>query len=329
MLDIGMVRDYKVITVGESTIDAFMTLEDEKQSLTYDREHNTICFQHGDKIDVNRYDFMIGGNATNVAVGLTRLGVKTTLCSETGDDEFSIKIRNLLASERIERLFVNQVHGASNFSVIINFKAERTIFVQDVEREHDFQLTDVTTEMVYLTSLGRKWEGPYKKIVDFAKEQDAALVFNPGSRQINEGRDTVEHVIKNTSILFVNKEEAEKLIFGKRKEDSSNDKEYIQELLKKLREMGPKTIIITNGRRGAYALDEAEGFHFQPMAPGEPVERTGAGDSFAAGFLAGALHGQNIQKSLHWGSLNAASVVAHIGAQAGLLRLDELKELLP
>src|SRR5664279_1868956 len=138
MLDRGMNRHYQVITVGESTIDAFMTLPQGNDSISYDAEHSLLSFKHGDKIDVERYDFTIGGNATNVAVGLNRLGIKSTLCSETGDDEFSIKIRNCLASERIERLFVNQVHGASNFSVIINYRNERTVFIQNVEREHDF-----------------------------------------------------------------------------------------------------------------------------------------------------------------------------------------------
>lgn len=328
MLEIGMNRHYQVITVGESTIDAFMTLADAKHSCQFDHEHNAICFTHGDKIDVDRYDFCIGGNATNVAVGLNRLGVKATLCSETGDDEFSIKIRNLLASEHVERLFVNQIHGASNFAVIINFKGDRTIFVQDVEREHDFELTDVTTDMVYLTSLGRKWQEPYKKIVAFAKEQEATLVFNPGSRQIHEGRDTVDYVIKHASILFVNKEEAEHLLNNKALAGSPNDAEYIKELLHKLQKIGPKTVIITNGKRGSYALDEAQGFHYQAMAPGEVVERTGAGDAFAAGFLAAAAHGECLPNSMLWGSINAASVVGHIGAQAGLLSNDEMKELL-
>lgn len=323
-----MVRDYQVITVGESTIDAYMTLPQTDDSVHYDAEHGVLSFTHGDKIDVERYDFTIGGNATNVAVGLNRLGIKATLCSETGDDEFSIKIRNLLASEHVERLFVNQVHGASNFSVIMNYKGERTVFVQNVEREHDFQLEDVSTEMVYLTSLGNKWQDPYRKIVDFVKKQKACLVFNPGSRQIHEGRETVNHVLKHTDILILNKEEGEHLTHGKDIPDSPDNREYIVGLMEKLQKAGPKTIVMTNGRHGSYALDEKHEVYYKEMYPGEVVERTGAGDSFAAGFLAGAIHGECLPDSMLWGSINAASVVAHIGAQAGLLKKDELKELL-
>ena len=323
-----MNRHYQVITVGESTIDAFMTLPQGNDSILYDAEHSLLSFKHGDKIDVERYDFTIGGNATNVAVGLNRLGVKATLCSETGDDEFSIKIRNLLASEHVERLFVNQVHGASNFSVIINYRNERTVFVQNVEREHDFQLIDVTTDMVYLTSLGNKWQEPYKKIVAFARDQKACLVFNPGSRQIHEGRETVHYVLKYTDILILNKEEGEHLIYKKDIPDSPDNREYIVELIGKLQKLGAKTVVMTNGRHGSYAIDEKKEIYYQEMYPGKLVERTGAGDAFSGGFLAAAVHGVCLPDSMLWGAINASSVISHIGAQAGLLKKDEMKEFL-
>jgi sugar/nucleoside kinase (ribokinase family) len=223
---------------------------------------------------------------------------------------------------------VNQVHGASNFAVIINYRKERTVFVQNVEREHDFQLTDVTTDMVYLTSLGNKWKEPYKKIVDFAREQKACLVFNPGSRQIHEGRDVVQKVLKHTNILILNKEEGEHLVHKKIVPGSPDNREYIVDLMQKLQKLGPQTIIMTNGRYGSYALDEKHEVFYQEMFPGEVVERTGAGDGFSAGFLAGAIHGECLPNAMQWGAINATSVVGQIGAQAGLLKSDEMKEFL-
>jgi ribokinase len=64
------------------------------------------------------------------------------------------------------------------------------------------------------------------------------------------------------------------------------------------------------------------------MYPGEVVERTGAGDAFAAGFLAAAQRAQGLPDSMLWGSINASSVVSHIGSQAGLLKKDEMEEFL-
>src|SRR6266498_4880432 len=147
---------YDVITVGETTVDAFMAIHNAASTCSIDKEHNTLCIKQGEKVEVDRYDFCMGGNATNVAVGLSRLGIKTGLCSEIGDDEFSIKVRNWLAKENIERLLVKQTPGATSFSVIINFSGDRTLFVQDVEREHEFDFGDIVTPFVYLTSLGKE-----------------------------------------------------------------------------------------------------------------------------------------------------------------------------
>src|SRR6185437_10447309 len=82
----GMNRDYNIITLGESTIDAFMTLAHANSDAHLDSKNNGLCFRFGEKIDVDRYTFTIGGNATNVAVGVSRLGLKATLCTEIGDD---------------------------------------------------------------------------------------------------------------------------------------------------------------------------------------------------------------------------------------------------
>ncbi len=317
-----MIRHYNVLTVGESTIDAFMTLHDASKACRIDSEEHDLCFKFGEKIDVDRYDFTIGGNATNVAVGLTRLGLKATLCTETGDDEFSLKIRNCLANEHIERLFVRQVPGPSNFSVIINCNGDRTIFVQDVGREHDFDLTDVTADIVYLTSLGNEWRKPYKKILDFVEEQGSTLAFNPGSRQLREGKDVVHEVMKKSQMLFVNKEEAELILFDKQTTESGES--YIRELLTKLRDLGPKVVLITDGKKGSYAIDDSGGFHSQGIHDGPIVERTGAGDAFTSGFLAASVLGLSLPKAMLWGSWNATSVVGKVGAQAGLMTKEQM-----
>lgn len=320
-------RHYQVITIGESTVDAFMTLHHANEQCKLDPDTGRISFKHGDKIDVERYDFCLGGNATNVAVGLTRLGIRATLCTEIGDDEFSLKIRNALAKEHIDRLYITEKRGMpSNFSVIISFKNDRTIFVEDVEREHNYQLDDVSTDYIYLTSMGRIWQEPYHRSVVFARENNCKLVFNPGSRQMYEGQDTVQHVIRHTYLLIVNKEEAEKLLYSEKRTDSTNEHDYIKHLLEKLQKLGPKIIVITNGQHGSMAVDQEGTIHYRSLYPSKVVEKTGAGDAYSTGFLAALIHGLPIPDAMTWGSINAASVVSEIGAEAGLLTKHEMEE---
>jgi sugar/nucleoside kinase (ribokinase family) len=319
-----MNRDYNVITVGESTIDAFMTLAHANSDAHLDSENNGLCFRFGEKIDVGRYTFTIGGNATNVAVGLSRLGLKATLCTEIGDDEFSLKIRNVLATEHVERVLVHQVSGPSNFSVVINFKGDRTLFVEDVERKHDFHFNDVTADIVYLTSLGNEWKKPYEVALEFAEKNNSKIAFNPGSRQLHGGKDIVHEVLKKTEMLFVNKEEAE-LILGD-KETTERDETYVKELLTKILERGPKIVIITDGKKGSYAMGSTKELHKQACEEGEVVERTGAGDAYTTGFLAATLHGLPIPQAMVWGAWNSTSVVGKVGAQAGLLTKEQMEE---
>ena len=319
-----MDRHYNVITVGESTIDAFMTLAHASSDAHLDNENNGLCFRFGEKIDVERYTFTIGGNATNVAVGLSRLGLKATLCTEIGDDEFSLKIRNCLANEHIERVLVHQVAGPSNFSVIINFKGDRTLFVEDVKREHDFHFEDVTADFVYLTSLADECKNPYATALEFVKKHHAKIAFNPGSRQLRQGRDLVHTILKQTEMLFVNKEEAELLVSDN--ETMEHDETYIKELLTKIKKLGPQIVVITDGKRGSYALDSKDDFHKEGVKDGPIVERTGAGDSYTTGFIAATLHGLPVSQAMEWGSWNAMSVVSKVGAQAGLLTKEQMEE---
>jgi len=317
-------RHYNVITVGESTIDAFMTMAHANSDAHLDKESGGLCFRFGEKIDVDRYDFAIGGNATNVAVGLSRLGIKTTLCTETGDDEFSLKIRNMLANEHVERVLVHQVSGPSNFSVIINFKGDRTLFVEDVTRQHEFDFQDFTTDLVYITSLGNVWKKPYRTALEFAHKCKAKIAFNPGSRQLREGKDLVEEVLQQTQVFFVNKEEAELLVYNKQTQE--HELEYVKELLTKIKAMGPKIVVITDGRKGSYALDEKKNFHHQSIIDCEIVERTGAGDAYTTGFIAATFKKLSVPEAMEWGSQNAASVVSKVGAQAGLLTKEQMEE---
>jgi ribokinase len=321
-----MVRQYDVITIGESTIDAFMTIHDASEKAHLDKDAGELCFKFGEKINVERYDFSIGGNATNVAVGLSRLGLKAALCAEIGDDEFSIKIRNNLAKESIERVLVHQVQGPSGFSVIINFKGDRTLFIQNIKREHNFHLKEVSAKWVFLTSLGHEWEKPYKHALDFVLSEKCKLAFNPGHSQLQEGRDVVRKVLEHTDILFVNKEEAELILLHHYSEKVDNTDDYLKALAERLQKIGPRAVVITNGKHGSCGLDEEGNFYTQDLYPGEAVERTGAGDAYASGFLGARLYERHFKEAMLWGSINAAGVVGQIGAEAGLVKKEEMEK---
>ncbi|HEX8414361.1 MAG TPA: adenosine kinase [Sphingomicrobium sp.] len=75
------------------------------------------------------------------------------------------------------------------------------------------------------------------------------------------------------------------------------------------------TLVVTRSEQGAIARAGSE----QASVPAEPIERlvdtTGAGDLFAAGFLAGQARGLSLEQSLKLGAIAAAEVIQHYGAR--------------
>jgi ribokinase len=277
-------------------------------------ETNELCIKFGEKITVDKAEILVGGNAANVAVGASRLGLRAALVAEIGKDEFAQKIINTLSSEKVDISNVKQTEGQqSSFSVIINFKGERTIFSEHVKRSHDFNFDQVSTKWVYLTSVGEEWIGAYNKTVDFVKSKQAKLAFNPGTLQIQSGKASMNNILLITDVLFLNKEEAEQIL------NMKDQKSNINGLLNGLQKLGPKIVVITDGRNGSYAIDVNGNISKKGIVETKAIEKTGAGDAYSSGFLSAIINGKSIADSMDLGAKNSASVIGKVGALAGLL----------
>ncbi|HSX41011.1 MAG TPA: carbohydrate kinase family protein [Candidatus Saccharimonadales bacterium] len=317
---------FDVIAVGDATIDAFLSIQNANDHCRVDDKACELCFPIGDKIPLESSAFLLGGNACNLAVGLSRLGLTTSLCAELGNDEFAHKIVYELSKEQVDRsLLIVTKHAKSSFAIGVNFKGDRTLFVQHVTREHNFNLDGVSAKWIYLTSIGHKWKDAYQRVHDFIKRADTKLAFAPGTYQIDGGFERIAYILKETDILFLNKEEGAKIANCKYQ---ISNKEGMEKLLHALQKLGPKTVVLTDGIKGSYTLDEKGKTYFQKTFPDPIVERTGAGDAYATGFLAGVMQGESIQNAMTWGTINAGAVVGVIGAQPGLLTKEKISERL-
>jgi ribokinase len=311
---------FDCITVGNAVIDAFLTLQDDNNAIKLNKPDRLLSVPYGQKILLSSCEFLLGGNACNVGVGLKRAGFHTSLVAELASDEFSEKIVNGLKSEKVDLSQVIRHTGQSSFSIGINYQGERTLFVEHQERHHPFFFNEIKTDLIYLTSLGHKWTHVYERVAHYiAKNHETILAFNPGSLQFKDGVGTFSFLFPLTTILFLNKEEAEKIV---------NTKADAKDLLPRLKDKGPGIVVITDGEKGSYSIDERGSILYREALKVPSVERTGAGDAYAAGFLAAFLEKRPITDCMNWGTHNAASVIGKVGAQSGLLTKEELSHKL-
>ena len=318
-----MNEEFDLIAIGDITTDAFIRIK--QASVYYDNEdkEEKICLTNGGKIPYEFTKIIPGvGNSPNAAVCTTRLGLKTALVTNLGDDENGKDILEALEKNNIDRTFV-RVHAehVSNYHYLLWHKAERTVLTK--HEDYDYTLPDIgNPRWIYFSSVSENSLEYHQEIVRFAQEHpETKLAFQPGTFQVKLGYETLKEVYKISEVFFCNKEEARLIL--KTKEQN------VAKLAKEMVERGPKIAAITNGSKGAYMYDGEHAWFVPPYPSSKPqVESTGAGDSFSSTFTTALALGKSPEEALMWGPINSMSVVQHIGAQEGLLTREELEKYL-
>ena len=308
-----------IISVGDATLDSFVKLKEASVLCTLEKESCMLCLSFADKIPIVRLDQKVAGNALNNAVGSARLGMATGFYAVLGDDDTAKKIKEKMKREGITmKYLVTQKGSNTNYSVVLNYKDERTILVYHHPRKYNLPDLD-GVKWIYYTSLYAKGAGKLNiQLEQFVKKHKVLLAFNPGTHQIKEGLRKLRRMLAITDILFVNKEEAQTIL---------GDHYKIPQLLKKLHAFVARRVVITDGGNGSYTYD-GEKAYFLPVFPVKPIEKTGAGDSFATGFVAAIFNKKPAREDKGWGAANSSSVILKIGPQDGLLHKSEMAKML-
>lgn len=313
------------VAIGDIVTDAFIELEDAWIETDNPEGSKELCMRFGDKIPYRKVDVVKAvGNGPNAAVAAKRLGLETAVITDIGDDEHGAGCLAQLRDEGVSEEFVS-IHAGmeSNYHYVLRFGAERTILVK--HQKYPYRLPDLTArapKWIYLTSLSENSLDYHTEIAEFLEHNpDTKLAFQPGTFQMKLGAKTLSRIYKESDLFFCNKEEAQRILESKSKD--------VKVLCKKLVELGPKIVVITDGTQGATVFDGEKYWHTTMYPdPKPPIDRTGAGDSFASTFTAALVLGKTIPEALSWGPINSMSVVQEIGAQRGLLSREKLDEYL-
>ena len=307
------------IAIGDITTDAFIRLNQEQAEVKDCIDHNRqeLCLSFGDKVP---YEFVkvlrAVGNSANAAVSASRLGLNAALLGNVGDDINGKECIESLIKDNVDTQFIKTNAGKiTNYHYVLWYGVERTILIK--HEKYDYVLPNIgTPKWVYLSSLGENSLPYHLELASYLKDNpEIKLVFQPGTYQMNFGTEALVEIYSRTDIFFCNVEESQRILKTEEKD--------IKKLMGMLHELGPKSVFVTDGIKGAYASDGTS-FWFMPIFPQEPFERTGAGDAFASTVTVALALGKSIEEALMWGPVNSAAVVQKIGAQEGLLTQEEL-----
>lgn len=304
---------YDVISIGDCTFDVNLTIHDASLSCQVNRENCQLCLAYGEKIPVDSVFRSLGGNAANNAVGLKRLGFTGGLYTVIGDDQIGERIGQYLDTEGMDKSLIQiEKGGESRYSTIISFRGEKTILDYVTKRTYPF-FELPKTSWIYLSSVGQEYEDFFRNLAKYVKEKNIKLVFAPTQVQLSRELSTYCEVLAVSKMIFLNKQEAERMVGGREP----------KELLKKIADLGPKIVVITDGKDGSYAYDGNKSYQLGILNV-PVVQATGAGDAYCGGFMAAIMKGLPVTKAMQWGTINAGSVMGKMGSQAGLLTLEQV-----
>lgn len=314
------------VGIGDTVVDAFIRLKPDQAHAVckIDNSSCEICMPFGAKVP---YDFVrvihAVGNSANACVSASRLGLKSALITNLGKDEDGAKCLASLTNDKVDTRYILQYNDIkTNYHYVLWYNDERTILIKHEDFPYTLPLGDVGPRWLYLSSLNEKSLEFHHEIAAYlAKHPETKLSFQPGGFQIKLGVEALKDLYAHTEVFFCNIEEA-RLILKTEEPEPKN-------LVKMISALGPKTVVVTDGPRGAYVYDGVDAW-FMPIYPDPvpPYERTGAGDSFASAFVSALALGKTPSEAITWAPINSMSVVQKIGAQEGLLTREALEKLL-
>ncbi|MDP3765445.1 MAG: carbohydrate kinase family protein [Nanoarchaeota archaeon] len=313
---------YDVITVGSATLDVFAKTRFSELIKIIDPKGETdlLAFPSGSKILIDELEFTTGGGGTNTAVALSRLGHKVAFLGKLGQGTNSDFIHKNIVKEKIELLCA---HGKGNagYSIILDtLEHDRTILVykgiNDELRHGDVPYKKLKTKWFYFCAMLEESFHTLEGLAEFAQQNKIKVAFNPSTYLAEKGIHHLNHIISRTELIVLNKEEACLLV----------GHNTMEGLLFKLKGLGPRIVVITDGKNDLYVIDERYIYSAKPPFV-KVIDATGAGDAFASSFLCGILRKDNIEFAIKLGIVNSQSVITHYGAKNILLTLKEAMKL--
>lgn len=306
----------KVLGMGNALVDIITRIDNDdilnsfglpKGSMTL-VDLDTSNFIHAETTGMTK-SRASGGSAANTIHGLAHLGVQTGFVGSVGNDDMGRFFKKELKVNKIDPILFRSMNETGKAIALISKDTERT-FATYLGAAVDLSAEDITHEIFegydYFYVEGYLVQDPkmFEKALRLASQAGLIICLDLASYNVvAEYTDFFRAVISNyVNILFANDEEI-RAFTGKSPEEGAKEAKELCDL-----------VVIKLGAEGSFCVSE-EGMIRTGVRPSRPIDTTGAGDLFAAGFLYGHMHGMNPELCGKMGSILAGRVIEVIGAK--------------
>jgi sugar/nucleoside kinase (ribokinase family) len=273
---------------------------------------------------VNNIELFSGGCAANSAIDMAILGLNVAVIGKVGKDGFGKFMTAALKDEKlnVEGLKADDTAGTSASIVTVDAGGERS-FLHCLGANAEFGIDDIdfsiieNSKIVFVagTMLMPKFDG--LQCADFlikAKESGKYTALDTAWDSGGRWMNVLEPCMKHIDLFIPSIEEAAML----------SGKEEPEEVADAFLAMGVKTSVIKLGKRGCFIKNRDGEKHLIPTySKYKAVDTTGAGDSFAAGFLTGLTKGWSLYECGKFANAVGTHCVMAAGASTGIKSFEE------
>jgi len=286
------------------------------------------------------FEKCFGGAPMNTAVGVSRLGVSAGVVTAVGGDPFGDFLVEVLRENKVDVSNVKRKEGRrTSITFVANEPAtgERTFLFyrkpwtgetadSSLEREDIDPNYISRAEVLHISGFALSQQpsrGAIFHAIRIAQESDVAVSFDPtlrsdvwNSEEIL--RRTYRKALELSDIATFSREEAQ-FVLGTAEPNKAASKAL---------KLGPRTVGIKLGAQGSFVKTADGEVIKKPALSVKPVDTTGAGDGWNAGFLIGICEGWDLEKSVTVANAVGALVVTRRGAITAMPYRTELNRFL-
>lgn len=307
--------EYDVLGVGTAMTDLIIQVSDaflEK----HEGQKGGSCVVPAHKIDEILKDapsaptIKPGGSCPNTLKSIAQLGLKTAYHLRDSTDELGVNYVQSLQENNVTVIKIDDNQLPSGRLVCLVTPDKNRTFCSSPGAGAAFGSDDLQPDcfkkakLVHLDGYSLRNEGLVEETMKLAREHGAMISFDPGCFQLcREYREHILYLMEEyIDIMFANEDEVKELFA------LSPEQACVA-----MTELVPVAVVLA-GNKGCIVGTKEKVFTL-PVRTVPVVDTTGAGDSFASGFLYGFLKGCSMEQCAYIGNYLGSSVIQHVGAE--------------